>query len=365
VKVTGFVRDNGACGFYRVTQPLTFLKKHGVDTNFIEKGDKAFDISHRISTSDLFVIPRPSENEILDFFPTARAYGKKIVVEHDDDLLHVSPLSQHYNEWGTEEFAIEMGGKKVELWKDGHTFDIAKNRKRIENVKRSIGEADALTVTTPELAKAYAEYNENIYCLPNCVDMEVWKQLPLVKNKDEVRLFWSGGASHYEDWAQIAGMLKPLFEKHKEAKLVLMGTKFDGTLKGVPEDRIEFHPWVDTRAYPYKVPTLGADIGIIPLNDTIFNRGKSAIKWIEQASLSVPCVASAFTPYIEMDEGGNGIFIENNSVDGWIEGISMLIEDKMLRWDMGMKANETVKRNFDINKEWKQWVDAYQTVLDG
>jgi hypothetical protein len=94
VKITGFVRDNGACGFYRVKQPLDALKKNGIGTNFIEKGDKANDISGRIADADLFVIPRPSEDEIIDFFPTARAYGKKIVVEHDDNLLAVSPLSR-------------------------------------------------------------------------------------------------------------------------------------------------------------------------------------------------------------------------------------------------------------------------------
>ena len=366
VKITGFIRDNGACGFYRVRQPLTVMKKNGADVNFIEKGDKAFDISHRIATTDLFVIPRPSENEILDFFPTARAYGKKIIVEHDDNLLEVSPLSQHYHEWGTEELTLEVGGKKVELWKDGHTLDITANRKRVDNVKRAIEEADALSVTTPELAQAYADFNDNIFCLPNCVDLNVWQKLPLKrKNKDEVRLFWAGGASHYEDWAQIQDMLPVLFDKYDNLKLVLMGTKFDGTIKNLPKDRVEFHPWVDTMAYPYKVPILDADIGLIPLHDTPFNRGKSAIKWIEQGALSVPCVTSALTPYIQMDEGGNGIFIENNAPDGWIEGLSMLIEDPMLRWKMGGEANDTVKRHFDINKEWKQWQEAYQKVIDG
>jgi glycosyltransferase involved in cell wall biosynthesis len=278
--------------------------------------------------------------------------------------LAVSPLSQHYHEWGTEEVTLDLGGKKTELWKDGHTFDLKANRARIDNIKRAISEADALTVTTPELAEAYKEYNENIFALPNCVDLNVWNKLSLKRETDEVRLFWSGGASHYEDWVQIQDALPVLFDKHANLKLVLLGTKFDGTLKGVPSDRIEYHSWVPTPAYPYKVPILDGDIGLIPLRETEFNNGKSNLKWIEQGALSIPCVTSAVTPYIQHDEGGNGIFIENNSVAGWIEGVSMLVDDQMLRWDMGGKAYNTVKRNFDINTQWKQWADAYRKVLE-
>jgi len=364
VKITGFIRDNGACGFHRVKQPLEALKKNGIDVSFIEKGDRANDISERIANSDLFVIPRPSETEIMDFFPTARAYGKKIVVEHDDNLLAVSPLSQHYHEWGTEEVKLDRGGKLVDLWIDGKTFDLKANRERIERVKQAISQADALTVTTPGLAEAYREYNDNIHILPNCVDLEVWKKLPLKRETDEIRLFWSGGASHYEDWVQVQESLPVLFDKYDNLKLVILGTKFDGTLKGVPKDKIEYHKWVPTPAYPYKVQILDADIGIIPLRDTEFNRGKSNLKWIEQGALSVPCVTSAVTPYIESDEGGNGVFIENNSTEGWVKGVSLLIDDPMLRWDMGGKAYNTVKRNFDINTQWKQWEEAYRKVLE-
>ena len=364
MNVVGFIRDNGGCGFYRVRQPLEVMRNNGVKVNFIEKGDKAHDISSRITDADIFVVPRPSENEMLAFFPTVRAYGKKLIVEHDDNLLAVTPLSQHYKEWGTEEVKLERNGKLIDLWIDGKTIDIAANRERIDNVKRAINEADALTVTTAELAEAYKEYNENIFVLPNCVDLDLWKKLPLKKENDDIRLFWSGGASHYEDWVQIQEVLPVLFDKYKNLKLVLLGTKFDGTLRNIPADRIEHHQWVPTPAYPYKVSILNGDIGIVPLQDTLFNRGKSALKWIEQAALSIPCVTSALTPYIQMDEVNNGVFIENNSIEGWIQGLSILIEDPLLRWQMGGEAHNTVKRKFDINKEWKQWETAYKKVVE-
>lgn len=366
MNIVGVVRDDGACGYYRVSLPLRTLGKN-TDHNvgFVEKGDPADVIFKKFSQADVAVIPRPHEPQWISVIKQLKDKGIKSVVEYDDNLFNISPLSPHYQDFGTENIEVDHGGKKLPLWEDGKNIDLKANKEKLDNVKRTLELADAVQVTTDILADVYLEYAQQAFVLPNCIDTKLWNKLPLKRDKEETRLFWSGGSSHFEDWVQIQGVIPHLMEKYKDLKLVLLGTKFDGTLKGVPSDRIEYHNWVPTPAHPYKCSVLDPDICVIPLKDTDFNRCKSAIKWIEMGGMSVPSVASAISPYIEMDAGSNGVFIEDNAFDGWVDGLSLLIEDKMLRWKMGGEAKKTVDQYFDINKRYTLWEAAYQELLDG
>jgi glycosyltransferase involved in cell wall biosynthesis len=154
-------------------------------------------------------------------------------------------------------------------------------------------------------------------------------------------------------------------KKYPELKLVLMGSMFKGTLKGIDEDRIEFHEWVKTPAYPYKAAILDLDFAIIPLEDNIFNRCKSNIKWVEMGALSIPSVTSYISPYREYATENNGIYIEDNDPKAWIEGISAMVEGAKLRETMGIEARKTVEDHFDINKKYILWEEAYKKLTLG
>lgn len=359
MNITYLVRDNGACGYHRMVLPHETLRKRKHNIAKIEKGDTPDHIMESIDTCDVFVCARPNEPEIVDFIQRARQLGKKIVIDYDDNLFSVSPMSVHYQEWGIENVEVDLNGKKLKLWEDGKNFSISANKVRLDSIKRSCESADLISVTQPILAEVYSEYGK-VVCLPNCLDLSIWKALNLKRNKDDIRLYWSGGASHYEDWAMVSEAIKAIMDKYKNATLVLLGMKFEGTIKGI--DKVEYHHWVPTPAYSYKSAILDADIAIIPLADTEFNRSKSNLKLIEQGALSVPAVISNIPPYEDFHNGNNGVFIDNNSISGWVDGISYLIDNPLERWNMGGEAYKTVHDNYDITKNAYLWELAYKDL---
>ena len=363
MKITYFLKDDGACGHYRVDMPIkTLCANNGSKACKIAKGDSADHILGGLE-ADIFVVPRVTESLLLKTLRDLQKQGRKIVVDHDDHMFHISPLSPHYVDFGLENVKYKMAsGQTVDLWKDGENIDLKSNMERTTGLQRALEMADMVTTTTDILADIYREYNDNVKVLPNCIDMNTWKKLPLKEN-NAIRMGWYGGSSHYDDWCILQDVLPRIMKKYSQVKLVLMGTKFKATLKGIPEDRIEFHPWVPTPAYPYKAAILDLDFAIIPLQDNEFNRAKSAIKWIEQGALEVPSVTSYVSPYKEMGDE-SGVFIEGNTIDAWIEGISMMIEDADFRKRMGEKAYRHVSENFDINKKYTLWHDAYKEVLN-
>ncbi len=377
MKVSGFRTGESACDFYRCVLPMQAAQRYGSlkykeiwaekviadimldPAKFKEKMDTDIYLVQRLNTL-------PFLRRIKEFIRENKKNGR-IVVDFDDNVFKVSPLSNHYMDYGTENFQIQFpDGTTHDAWKDGvNGFDIKKNRDRLEDVKRVISGADMITVTTPILAEVFREYNENVRVLPNCIDLNDWKRLPLVKSEKEVKLYWGGGMSHWEDLLLLRGPLKQIFSKYPNAKIVMLGWMPDGFADTFP-GRVEFQEWSNFYAYSYKVASLGIDIALIPLVDNDFNRCKSPIKWIEMSSLQIPSVVSYCSPYKEVEslsEKDLAVFIDGNSPDAWVEGISMLIDNPDLRQKIGEESRMVVERHFDINTQYHQWVNCYSEAL--
>jgi glycosyltransferase involved in cell wall biosynthesis len=291
-------------------------------------------------------------------------FGKKFVVDWDDNPMAVSPLSPHYKEWGRENVEYRWNdGEVIPLWVDGKNLEIKDNEKRIEYIHESMEMAHLITATTDTLAEVFSHINPHVKALPNCIDLNLWKRVPLVReDPNEIRLYWSGGSSHYEDWTLLEEPLIDIMKMYDNVKLYILGQLFKGAIRKLPSNRVVFHEWVDFIAYPYVSALINADISLIPLRDTPFNRCKSNIKWVEQGALEVPSVTSKVSPYMEYATDDNGIFVTDNSPEGWYKGIATLIEDEMLRKEMGRKAREYVVEHFDIATQYWRWVDMVKEV---
>ena len=289
-------------------------------------------------------------------------------MDYDDDIFHVSPLSNHYVDYGTEEIKIENNGQIIHEWKDGVNIDIKKNQNTIDEIKKSIESVDMITTTNDYLANVLREFNPSVKVLPNCVDLNQWNRLDIRrKNPDEIRICWAGGHSHWEDLYLIRTSLIEIARKYPNVKILMVGYMPQSMEKDFRPGQFEFHPWVETPAHPFRTAALDIDIAIIPCKDSIFNRSKSTIKWVEFSSLKIPCVASYVQPYRSIqdyDKVNRGIFVDNNDENAWIRGIELLINDEKLRKEIGENGRKFVEDHHDINTQYHQWVDAFNEVKE-
>ena len=344
--------------------------KHGIDSAVGGVNCHESDLDSLLEACDIAIIPRPVSEKMLNLINILHKMGKKVVADHDDNIFNVNPMSPHYNESGTEEVDIEVEGEKIQVWQDGkiHTgsdtkFDIEANKKRMEVAEECLRIVDAVTVTTPELKDQYLNFNENVYVLPNCIDTDLWKPAKIEKD-GIVRITWHGGCSHYMDLLSVKDSLAKIAKKYDYVKYVMCGYEFKGIFKDVDEEQYEFHNWVPTVAHPYKQALLNSDIAILPLKDDLFNRCKSAIKWVEYSSLGIPSVAVNIPPYSPEIEYSKTGFLYNNPED-FEECLEMLINYQMLRFDMGRSARNYVLDKFDANTQAKLWADTYKKVMEG
>ncbi len=225
--------------------------------------------------------------------------------------------------------------------------------------------ADGVIVSTPYLKEIFSDFNENIYVIPNAIDFKKWDKLK-GKSRPGVRIGWAGGSGHEGDFAPIAEALIRTLKKHNDARLVLVnGPAKHGIpdfLKGV--ERVEHHAtWTPILKYPKMLADLDFDIGIAPVVDSAFNRGKSNLKWLENSALGIPTVAMDVGHFSETIRNGfDGYLCENG--DDFGLALDVLICDKKRRKNMGAAANARVRADFNVDKISALYVSVLEEVAN-
>ncbi|CAG0939478.1 hypothetical protein BROC_00660 [Candidatus Brocadiaceae bacterium] len=89
------------------------------------------------------------------------------------------------------------------------------------------------------------------------------------------------------------------------------------------------------------------DIGIMPLVDDEWTRGKSAYKLVQYMGVGLPTVSSPVGVNIEMiSDGVNGFLAD--TTESWIEKLSLLIENPDLRRQQGSAGRGLVEKKYSI-----------------
>jgi len=219
--------------------------------------------------------------------------------------------------------------------------------------------SDGIIVSTPYLQEIYNEYNKNVYCIQNSIDWSLWGKLKN-KPKSGVRIGWAGGSAHTEDLEIIEKVIPKILNANSTAKFVFVHgiAEFLVELESKYRGRIELvKQWTPIDKYPSKIASLDFDIALAPLVDSAFNRGKSNLRWLEAAALSIPCVASNVGHFADTIENGvDGILCDDEM--GFETAINALIKDKSLRRGMGARANIKAKEKFDVDWVAQKYIDS-------
>lgn len=182
-------------------------------------------------------------------------------------------------------------------------------------------------------------YNKNVVLNPTCVDTKFHHNPVKSHETDRVAIGWTGSFSTLAYLGQVIGVLQEIEKKYSFDFIVIADINPRLPLKG-----FKFLPWSKETEI---TDLLKCNIGIMPLSDTEFERGKCGFKIIQYLSLGIPAVASPVgvnTTIIE--ENVNGFLCNSNT--GWYAALEKLLKDKDLREKMGAAGREKVRKNYSI-----------------
>jgi len=220
-------------------------------------------------------------------------------------------------------------------------------------------QSDAVIVSTPYLAEMYKNYNDRIYVVPNSIDFSEWRDLEIGKH-DRIRIGWIGGGTHGKDLEMIHPAIEKILADHPEVWFYC--------IHGCPniyKNMAQVYwtkKWATINLYPKFMASFKFDIGIAPLEDNNFNRGKSNLRWLEYSALRLPTVASPLPDFARSIEPGKNGFLASDT-DSWVAYLEELIASKGLRREMGRAAYQSIRENFNVTKTANQYRHILQEFI--
>jgi glycosyltransferase involved in cell wall biosynthesis len=165
---------------------------------------------------------------------------------------------------------------------------------------------------------------------------------------------WMGSSTSQRYLEQFVPVLRRIAELHPVEIRVISDSRPD--LDGLP---LVWRPWT---AESEAAELAEFDVGIMPLPDTPWTRGKCAMKALQYMGMAVPVVASPVgmnSDLIRHDVNG---FLAGSDAE-WIASIGSLIGDPVLRRRVGASGRLTVEREYSAAVCAARFADAVREAL--
>ncbi len=200
------------------------------------------------------------------------------------------------------------------------------------------------------LARYFEKFNNNVTIIPTVVSIARYKKIKKKTNR-VLRIGWIGTPTNYAHFEIIKAPVCRLAESAEfEIEIIGLNERLNW-----PIENIIHTDWnlKDESAYFGRF-----DIGIMPLIDNEFTRGKCAFKIIQYMAAGIPVVASPVGANTEVIRDGiNGFLAENETQ--WHDKLKLLIVNKGLRDHLGLKGFRTVRKNYSLESQWEEYAEKF------
>ncbi len=206
--------------------------------------------------------------------------------------------------------------------------------------RRSVQTADSVLTGSQYLADLARPFHSNIFVLPIGLRLSDYRSRNWEHTDGTIRLVWIGSRSTLKYLEQIRAVLEELGRRFPNLALRIIGDEFL-ELRNMPVEKVKW----STEGRREGLAT--SDIGLGPLLDTPFTRGKCSFKVLEYSASGLPVVGSPVgtnAQYIQ--HGISGYLVRTK--EEWFYRIEELIRSRDRCRQMGLAGREYAKQ-FDIS----------------
>ena len=199
-----------------------------------------------------------------------------------------------------------------------------------------ITHASAVTAGNYYLADYCHQLNDDVHIIPSVVDTNRYIPAPYRACNDIPIVGWIGTPSTSHFLELVVPALQEL-SRTVQFLFHIIGSEYP-KITGV---NVTYSRW--SRSTEIEM-IQSFDIGIMPLSDTSWSRGKCSYKLIQCMSCGVPVVASAVGSNLDVVVENGGYLA--SSTDEWIIFLRELLTHPTLRESMGIKARKHIVENY-------------------
>ncbi|WP_462252252.1 glycosyltransferase family 4 protein [Ekhidna sp.] len=202
------------------------------------------------------------------------------------------------------------------------------------------------------LANYASNHTDNITIIPTTIDLDEYSRVE-IKKSEKVCIGWSGSFSTIKHFESAVEALKIIKDKyHDKVYFKVIG---DGNYANQELD-IKGLPW---KAQTEVSDLCEIDIGIMPLPDDDWSKGKCGLKGLQYMALEIPTIMSPVGVNSDIINSGENGFLAGTTEE-WVEKLSLLIEDSQLRMKVGKAGRSTVEKEYSVDVNKDKWLSAFQ-----
>lgn len=345
--------SEGASNRFRVEQYLPILKANGISYKVRPFMTRDF---YKIIYLDKFYVLKliyfitSAFNRILDIF---RALKYDLIFIHRE----VFPLGPPIFE------SIFLRMRKPIIYDfDDAIFlpNVSKSNNFMERLKRPDKIAKIFKMSSfiiagnKYLADFALKYNNNVVVIPTPIDTGVYISRAPKLRRNKIVIGWIGSITTVEFLNTLRDVFKVLTIKYPHVEFQVIGGEF--YIPGLSS--VVNKEWALDRELEYLQEF---DIGIMPIPDNAWARGKCGFKAILYMSLGIPCVCSPVGINKEMIQDNFNGFLADSDKE-WIDKLSNLIEDESLRRRIGGSGKKAADEKYSIKANMPKFLSVIQKV---
>ena len=222
--------------------------------------------------------------------------------------------------------------------------------REFEKFVRTIEHCAAVVAGNGFLARMAEACGKPTTVLPTPVD--VAKYVVHDSEPNDLTIGWVGLSDGFVYLRHIQPALQELTKMFRGLKLRVVSDK-PLELDGV---RVENEKWQLERE---QADLSQFTIGIMPLTDTLWTRGKCGYKILQYMAAGIPSVASAVGANLDIVTDGENGFLAKTTED-WVRLTATLADDPVLRKKFGLKGRQLVESRYSLD----QFADRYIKLMN-
>lgn len=332
------------CAYIRLLLPLTHSAN--ADALIISSGEN-------YTKADVVMIDRTwfpgiTPTAARELIVRAREDGACIVYSIDDNLLDLKPEGFNRSPFTTEELMA---------------------------VRCFARESDGIIVTTELLKDRLTGLNENIFVVPNALDEKLWQadslvERPLGTSDKRKVIGYMGTRTHDADLMMILQALRATLRKHAGlVELQLIGGVADRAVidafDGLPVSVVDVGEHVEYPSFArWMVKNVKWDLAIAPLEENVFTRCKSDIKFLDYSALGIPGIYSRGPVYGKTVRHLETGFLADNDSESWMKAFELMLTDDALRQEIAKKARKYTFSTRTLQQCAVQWREAIFSIVE-
>lgn len=338
---------------YRFEQYIKFLEEQGYPSSFSyllnANDDKVF-YAHGHYFSKLVILLKSVLKRLLEVF--FKPLPPVVFVQRESFMLGSAFFEKKFAKRSRLIFDFDDSIWLQQVSEGNKRLAFLKNAGKTKEIIR----AAHLVIAGNEYLASYARnYNPRVIIIPSTIDTDKYTAKEIVA-KENIVIGWSGSFStiaHFESAVEALQVLKNKYGNR--LSFIVIG---DPTYYNEPLS-IKGLPWNATT----EVEDLHHfDIGIMPLPDDEWTRGKCGMKGLQYMAAGIPTVMSPVGVNKEIiQDGGNGFLA--SSTEDWVEKLSLLIDSLELRIKFSINGRKTVEEKYSVFANSGKYLDAVKSVL--